>query len=164
MGRGLLPPVYSAEIPRRDRTRVLRTTRRYLKPGHRIFIGVVSPIDSLIENPKKIRDRILAATRYIYRWNNLEPPMTVVFRHSGTTLRPRGKMRLRRFGRGWKERCLRKKLSMTDRAEFEDEKAQLGPPSWRQRPAFFKSGSVPSRRFVGRMKSSNGARESLPRR
>jgi 5-methyltetrahydropteroyltriglutamate--homocysteine methyltransferase len=35
--------------------------RRYLKPGHRIFIGV----DSRIENPKEIRDRILEATRYI---------------------------------------------------------------------------------------------------
>jgi 5-methyltetrahydropteroyltriglutamate--homocysteine methyltransferase len=44
---------------------VLRTTRRYLKPGHRIFIGVFSPIDSRIENPKEIRDRILEATRYI---------------------------------------------------------------------------------------------------
>jgi 5-methyltetrahydropteroyltriglutamate--homocysteine methyltransferase len=48
-----------------DRTRVLRMIRRYLKPGHRIFIGVVSPIDSRIENPKEIRDRILEATRYI---------------------------------------------------------------------------------------------------
>ena len=44
---------------------MLRTTRRYLKPGHQIFIGVVSPIDSRIENPKEIRDRILEATRYI---------------------------------------------------------------------------------------------------
>ena len=48
-----------------DRTRVLRMTRRYLKPGHRIFVGVVSPIDSRIENPKEIRDRILEAARYI---------------------------------------------------------------------------------------------------
>jgi 5-methyltetrahydropteroyltriglutamate--homocysteine methyltransferase len=48
-----------------DRTRVLRMIRRDLKPGHRIFIGVVSPIDSRIENPKEIRDRILEATRYI---------------------------------------------------------------------------------------------------
>ena len=44
---------------------MLRTTRRYLKPGHRIFIGVVSPIDPRVENPKEIRDRILEAARYI---------------------------------------------------------------------------------------------------
>jgi 5-methyltetrahydropteroyltriglutamate--homocysteine methyltransferase len=41
------------------------TTPQHLKPGHQIFIGVVSPIDSRIENPKEIRDRILEATRYI---------------------------------------------------------------------------------------------------
>jgi hypothetical protein len=35
--------------------------------------------------------------------------------------------------------CLRKKLSMTDRAEFEDDQHSSGPTSWRQRPAFFKS-------------------------
>jgi 5-methyltetrahydropteroyltriglutamate--homocysteine methyltransferase len=39
--------------------------RQYLKPGHRIFIGVVSPIDPRVENPKEIRDRILEAARYI---------------------------------------------------------------------------------------------------
>jgi 5-methyltetrahydropteroyltriglutamate--homocysteine methyltransferase len=48
-----------------DRTRVLRMIRRYLEPGHRIFIGVVSPIDPRVELPKEIRDRILGATRYI---------------------------------------------------------------------------------------------------
>ena len=48
-----------------DRTRVLKIIRQYLKPGHRIFIGVVSPIDPRVENPKEIRDRILEAARYI---------------------------------------------------------------------------------------------------
>jgi 5-methyltetrahydropteroyltriglutamate--homocysteine methyltransferase len=56
---------YIALAGQPDRTRVLRMIRQYLKPGHRIFIGVVSPIDSRIENPKEIRDRILEATRYI---------------------------------------------------------------------------------------------------
>jgi methionine synthase II (cobalamin-independent) len=37
----------------------------YLRPEHRIFIGVVSPIDPRIESPKEIRDRILEAARYI---------------------------------------------------------------------------------------------------
>jgi 5-methyltetrahydropteroyltriglutamate--homocysteine methyltransferase len=48
-----------------DRTRVLKIIRQYLRPEHRIFIGVVSPIDPRVENPKEIRDRVLEATRYI---------------------------------------------------------------------------------------------------
>ena len=48
-----------------DRTRVLQIIRNCLRPEHRIFIGVVSPIDPRIENPKEIRDRILEAARYI---------------------------------------------------------------------------------------------------
>jgi methionine synthase II (cobalamin-independent) len=34
-------------------------------PEHRIFVGVVSPIDPRIEHPEEIRDRILEAARYI---------------------------------------------------------------------------------------------------
>ena len=48
-----------------DRTHVLKIIRKYLKPGQRIFVGVVSPIDPRIEHPKEIRDRILEAARYI---------------------------------------------------------------------------------------------------
>jgi 5-methyltetrahydropteroyltriglutamate--homocysteine methyltransferase len=56
---------YIALADEPDRTRVLKIIRRYLRPGHRIFIGVVSPIDPRIEHPKEIRDRILEAARYI---------------------------------------------------------------------------------------------------
>jgi methionine synthase II (cobalamin-independent) len=48
-----------------DRTHVLKIIRKYLKPGQRIFIGVVSPIDPRVERPEEIRDRILEAARYI---------------------------------------------------------------------------------------------------
>jgi 5-methyltetrahydropteroyltriglutamate--homocysteine methyltransferase len=48
-----------------DRPHVLKIIRQYLKPEHRIFVGVVSPIDPRVENPKEIRDRILEAARYI---------------------------------------------------------------------------------------------------
>jgi 5-methyltetrahydropteroyltriglutamate--homocysteine methyltransferase len=48
-----------------DRTRVLKMIRKHLRPGQRIFIGVVSPIDPRVENPEEIRDRILEAARYI---------------------------------------------------------------------------------------------------
>ena len=36
-----------------DRTRVLKMIREHLKPEQRIFIGVVSPIDPQVENPKE---------------------------------------------------------------------------------------------------------------
>jgi 5-methyltetrahydropteroyltriglutamate--homocysteine methyltransferase len=48
-----------------DRTHVLKIIRQYLKAEHRIFVGVVSPIDPRIEHPEEIRDRILEAARYI---------------------------------------------------------------------------------------------------
>src|SRR5271165_6917367 len=107
-----------------DRTRVLKMIRQYLKPGHRIFIGVVSPIDPRSKIPKKFATASLRR-RDIYRWNSLGPQMTAVFHHSATTLRPREKRRLRRFGRVWRERRWRNKLSMADRLESEDESKQL---------------------------------------
>ena len=45
--------------------RVLEIIRDCMKPNHRIFIGVVAPIDPRIETPEEIRDRILEAARYI---------------------------------------------------------------------------------------------------
>jgi 5-methyltetrahydropteroyltriglutamate--homocysteine methyltransferase len=56
---------YIAMAGELDRTRALKIIQRHLKPGHRIFIGVVSPIDPRIETPEEIRDRILEAARYI---------------------------------------------------------------------------------------------------
>src|SRR5580698_6083201 len=51
--------------------------------------------------------------------------MTAVFRLSATTPRLRGKRRLRKSGRGWRERHWRKKLSMTDSGKSEEEAKQL---------------------------------------
>lgn len=48
-----------------DRTRVLKIIQKHIKPGQRIFVGVVSPIDPRVEKPEEIRDRILEAARYI---------------------------------------------------------------------------------------------------
>ena len=56
---------YIALSGEQDRARVLKIIRRYLKPGQRVFVGVVSPIDPRVENPEEIRDRILEAARYI---------------------------------------------------------------------------------------------------
>ena len=48
-----------------DRVRVLKIIRDCMKPDHRIFIGVVSPIDPRIDRPDTVRDRVLEAAAYI---------------------------------------------------------------------------------------------------
>lgn len=56
---------YIALAGERDRRRVLQMIREHLKPGQRIFIGVVSPIDPRVDTPEEVRDRILEAADYI---------------------------------------------------------------------------------------------------
>ena len=48
-----------------DRTRVLQIIRRHIKPHHRVFVGVVAPINPRVETPEEIRDRILEAAKFI---------------------------------------------------------------------------------------------------
>jgi 5-methyltetrahydropteroyltriglutamate--homocysteine methyltransferase len=36
-----------------------------MKPGQRIFVGVVAPIDPRVETPMEVRDRTLEAAKYI---------------------------------------------------------------------------------------------------
>ena len=48
-----------------DRKRVLRVIRDHLKPGQRIFVGVVAPIDPCVETAEEVRDRILEAAEFI---------------------------------------------------------------------------------------------------
>lgn len=56
---------YIALAGENDRTRVQKIIRDYMKPDQRVFIGVVAPIDSRIETPEEIRDRVLEAAQYI---------------------------------------------------------------------------------------------------
>ncbi len=56
---------YIALAGEKDRDRVLRIIRDNMKPGQRIFVGVVSPIDPRIETPEEIRDQVIAASKYI---------------------------------------------------------------------------------------------------
>jgi 5-methyltetrahydropteroyltriglutamate--homocysteine methyltransferase len=56
---------YIALAGERDRPRVLRIIREHMKDDHRIFVGVVSPIDPRVETPEEVRDRVLEASRYI---------------------------------------------------------------------------------------------------
>jgi 5-methyltetrahydropteroyltriglutamate--homocysteine methyltransferase len=50
---------YVALAGERDRARALGTIRDHLKPGQRIFVGVIDPIDPQIETAEQVRDRVL---------------------------------------------------------------------------------------------------------
>jgi 5-methyltetrahydropteroyltriglutamate--homocysteine methyltransferase len=56
---------YIALAGEKDRGRVLEIIRRHLKPGQRVFVGVIAPIDPRVETPEEVRDRVLEAARYI---------------------------------------------------------------------------------------------------
>jgi 5-methyltetrahydropteroyltriglutamate--homocysteine methyltransferase len=56
---------YIALAGERDRVRVLKIIREHMKPEHRIFVGVVSPIDPRLDTPEEVRDRVLEAAKYI---------------------------------------------------------------------------------------------------
>jgi 5-methyltetrahydropteroyltriglutamate--homocysteine methyltransferase len=56
---------YIAMAGEKDRPRALRIIQQHLKPEHRVFIGVVAPIDARIETPEEVRDRVLEAAEYI---------------------------------------------------------------------------------------------------
>jgi 5-methyltetrahydropteroyltriglutamate--homocysteine methyltransferase len=48
-----------------DRPRVLDIIRRHRAPEHRVFVGVIAPIDPRVESPEEVRDRVLEAASYI---------------------------------------------------------------------------------------------------
>ena len=56
---------YVALAGERDRRRVLKIIRNFLKPDQCIFVGVTAPIDPRIETPEEVRDRVLEASEYI---------------------------------------------------------------------------------------------------
>jgi 5-methyltetrahydropteroyltriglutamate--homocysteine methyltransferase len=56
---------YVALAGEKDRVRVLKIIQRYMKPEHRIFVGVIATIDPHIETPEEVRDRVLEAAKYI---------------------------------------------------------------------------------------------------
>jgi 5-methyltetrahydropteroyltriglutamate--homocysteine methyltransferase len=56
---------YVALAGEEDRPRVLQIVRDHLKPGQRVFVGVINPIDPHVETPEEVRDRVLEAARYI---------------------------------------------------------------------------------------------------
>jgi 5-methyltetrahydropteroyltriglutamate--homocysteine methyltransferase len=56
---------YVALAGEQDRVGVLKIIRDHLRPGRRVFVGVIDPIDPRVETPEQVRDRVLEAARYI---------------------------------------------------------------------------------------------------
>jgi 5-methyltetrahydropteroyltriglutamate--homocysteine methyltransferase len=56
---------YIALAGETDPVRVLKIIREYMKPGQRIFVGVIAPIDPRLEAQEEVRDRVVEASKYI---------------------------------------------------------------------------------------------------
>jgi 5-methyltetrahydropteroyltriglutamate--homocysteine methyltransferase len=56
---------YIALAGEKDRRSVFEMIRAHMKPEHRIFVGVVAPIDPRVETPEQVRDRLVEAAKYI---------------------------------------------------------------------------------------------------
>ena len=56
---------YIALAGEKDRARVLKIVRDYMRADQRIFVGVVAPIDPRVETAEEVRDHVLEAAEYI---------------------------------------------------------------------------------------------------
>jgi 5-methyltetrahydropteroyltriglutamate--homocysteine methyltransferase len=69
----LLPFLFQLKVGRfyiqlaseQDRPKVLKTVRKILKPGQKLFVGVTDPINPRVETAEEVRDRILEAAEFI---------------------------------------------------------------------------------------------------
>jgi 5-methyltetrahydropteroyltriglutamate--homocysteine methyltransferase len=70
---GLLPRLFEHQVgnfyvqlaSEPDRTAVLKIISDLIRPGIRVFVGVIDPIDPRVETAEEVRDRVLAAAQYI---------------------------------------------------------------------------------------------------
>ncbi|CAF1607901.1 unnamed protein product [Didymodactylos carnosus] len=49
----------------KDHVKILKCIQQHIKPNHRIFLGVIDPINPEIETAQIVRDRVLEAAQYI---------------------------------------------------------------------------------------------------
>ena len=56
---------YIALAGEKDRKRVLQMIQQYMKPEHRIFVGVIATIDPRIETPQDVCSRVVEAAQFI---------------------------------------------------------------------------------------------------
>jgi 5-methyltetrahydropteroyltriglutamate--homocysteine methyltransferase len=57
--------VYVQLASEADRGRALSIIKESVRPGQRVFVGVIDPIDPRIETPEEVRDRVLEAAEYL---------------------------------------------------------------------------------------------------
>jgi methionine synthase II (cobalamin-independent) len=70
---GLLPVLFRLRAGRfyiqlaseQDPTRVLSMIRSQMQPHQRVFVGVIDPINPVVETPEQVADRILLAAEYV---------------------------------------------------------------------------------------------------
>ena len=48
-----------------DHDRVLSCIRKYMQPWHRVFVGVIDPINPVVESAEEVCARVLEAAKYI---------------------------------------------------------------------------------------------------
>ncbi len=48
-----------------NRERVLACIREHIQPWHRVFVGVVNPVDPKVETAEEVCARVLEAAKYI---------------------------------------------------------------------------------------------------
>ena len=48
-----------------DKKRVLRIVSQLLRPDHVVFVGVIDPIDPVVETAVQVRDRVLEAASFL---------------------------------------------------------------------------------------------------
>ena len=70
---GLLPELFQMKTGRfylqmasePDRKRVLRIVSQLLRPDHIVFVGVIDPINPVVETAAQVRDRVLEAASFL---------------------------------------------------------------------------------------------------
>jgi 5-methyltetrahydropteroyltriglutamate--homocysteine methyltransferase len=70
---GLLPDLFQMKVGRfylqmasePDRKRVLQLVSQLLEPGCKIFVGVIDPINPVVETAAQVRDRVLEAAAFV---------------------------------------------------------------------------------------------------
>jgi 5-methyltetrahydropteroyltriglutamate--homocysteine methyltransferase len=106
---GLLPALFRLHVGRfyvqlaseKDPERVLAIISQHLQPGQTVFVGVIDPINPVVETPAQVRDRVLLAAKHCRR-SNLAPRTIAASRPLQMTLPRRGMSPSRRSVRAWK--------------------------------------------------------------
>ncbi len=101
---------YIALAGEQDRVRVLQIIRKHLKPGQRVFVGVVAPIDPRVETPEEVCEQVQVAAQYI-PVDNWGPRTIADSRRSAMTPRQAAKQHLKKSARVYSVRHLPRKQS-----------------------------------------------------